>query len=149
MFTAHLNVFVAAWILLSLCIGPIISLVLMAPLALVGSLSGGLRSASMISYVLMLAPYVAIAIILVVVWIRVGLAPATRKPARERRYRIGQKLLLALNIAAFATFAGPMLVATIGGKAEYQYIGFLLIPFFGLALGAGIAGLYMVWSSRA
>ena len=61
----------------------------------------------------------------------------------------GQKLLLALNIAAFANSSAPCLSQRSEAKPSINTLDSFWIPIFGLARGAGIAGLYMVWSSRA
>ncbi len=146
MFFANLNVFFACLILSALfAAGPLLMVasILLAPLAHMQKAYAGFMFPAI---------YFLLALPLVFFWWKTGLAPATRIPERERRYRMGHWLVGITTIATIAAFAAPFLLAHFSGKTNFVMLGWITwiaLPIYAFCYLAWAAGLYMIWSSRA
>src|SRR3990172_4153509 len=128
MFWRNLNVFIISLFMLSLLAAP-----------LVGTF-----------FTPQYGSYLVVAAILIIVWIRRGLAPAEIRPEREGRHRIGTRLLTAANVVFVLTLCIVGLFAAMG-KAEYHgMVAFVYLwPAIALAIIVGPIGLFMVLTSGA
>jgi len=93
--------------------------------------------------------YLIPALPLFLIWYKSGLSPISIKEGRENRFKIGHWLLAIINISAILAIVLPALVSYITGNREMMGIMWLLVPIVILGAPVSIAGLFMVWSSRA
>jgi hypothetical protein len=142
MFLRNLNVFVACFVIAGMTIAGPVALLLSIPL----SLLTGQRSGGAFMYPI---AYVAIALVLAVIWWKSGLSPSQRKPERERRFNNGHSLLGLVNVLAVVSFAGPLVMAKMTGNQNLSMLAWFALPVYALGFVAWPAGLFMVWSSRA
>ena len=97
-----------------------------------------------------LALYLTPALPLFLIWYKSGLSPVSIKEGRENRFKIGHWILAIINISATLAIVLPELVSYITGNREMMgIIMWLLVPIVTLGIPVSIAGLFMVWSSRA
>lgn len=144
MFFANLNVFIACMALLAMfAAGPVIML-LSVGLAPFGLVHRGFFSTYMypLAYLLFSLPLLGF-------WWKSGLAPATRSPDRERRYRLGQQLVAVTNVATVAAVAVPWVLARSAGNRDLMMLAWFAVPVFALGFLVWGVGLFMIWSSGA
>ncbi len=139
----NLNVFLACLVLLSMfAAGPVILLLslVLAPFAAAGK--GFSTFMFPIAYALLALP-------LLVFWWKRGLAPAVRKPERERRYRVGHWLVAITTIATIAALVLPFLLARLAGNSNLAMLAWVALPVYSLGFLIWAVGLFMIWSARA
>jgi hypothetical protein len=90
-----------------------------------------------------------VAVALVFLWKPLRLSAKEARPERESRFRIGHLLLAIANIAIVVSWCGPILVSFLTGNPNYNYGLFLAAIVLFPAGFMWIAGLIMVYSSRA
>jgi hypothetical protein len=91
------------------------------------------------------APHLLIALVLIIVWWRIGLSPSTFIPEREQRFKHGHTLVAIANLLSIGTVAFTLLSAF-----KYGTVGnmpFLFAPLALAAFVAWIVGVIMIWSS--
>jgi hypothetical protein len=135
---ANLNVFIAAWIALAVVVR--ISPVLLAITEIVRLTLG----TEWIAMAIWLAPIVLSGIVVIVVWVRYGLSPASR-PDRRRRYRVGHVLVGAFNLVALTAALSPLISPDTGARGVDGLVVFLVLV---LAFLVCLTGLALILSSR-
>lgn len=140
-FWRDLNVFVAASILI-VALGGFLVFV---PAALLMQLVLPAREAEIVAYPL---GYALVAAGLGYWWWKRGLSPRVRDPLRERRFRWGHAMLAVVNLmlAALYGFAAAGGFNALLVQPEMRNV---FVPILTMAPLALIAGLVMVWTSRA
>jgi len=94
-------------------------------------------------------PYVITFVVVTYVFLKRNISPIVRKPTRENRYQIGQKLIGVMNIVAALTIVLPIIISTLSRNGESMLYMVYAIPVIGIGICVWIAGLYMVLSSKA
>lgn len=90
-------------------------------------------------------PHLLIALVLIIVWWRIGLSPSTLIPGREPRFKRGHILVAIANLVSIGTAVFTLLVALNYGT--FGNMPFLFAPLALAAFVAWIVGLIMIWSS--
>jgi len=140
MFWRNLNVFITSLVMISLFAGPFVGFMLRLFAApLVGTL-----------FTPQYGSYLVVAAVLIIIWIRRGLAPAEIRPEREGRHRIGMRLLTAANVVFVLTLFVVGLFAAMGMAEYHGMVAFVYLwPAMALAILVGPIGLLMVLTSGA
>lgn len=120
MFFANLNVFIPLLAMLSF------------PLSMIFSFS-----------------FITSAVILGILWWQFGLSPKSIQQGRERRHRMGHRLVAGVNIIVVCSFVLPFLLAYMSGNNNLGMLAWFAIPVFVVGLVFWLIGLSMIWSARA
>lgn len=138
MFFRNLNLFFPYLSLLNLTLGTMLTTFFYLLLI---KISPQFTNPKLIPYL----PHLLIALVLIIVWWRIGLSPNILIPGREPRFKRGHTLVAIANLIIIGTAAFTLLAAVKHGT--FGNMPFLFAPLALAAFVAWIVGLIMIWSS--
>ena len=98
---------------------------------------------------LFFSSYLLIFFSLLLLSLKYDLSPKVRKPERERRYRIGHRLIGVMHIIALVAVITPFIFAKLSNNSENALYLWFAMPVIAVGFFVWASGLFMVWSSRA
>lgn len=145
-FWPNCNVFIAAWSILNVTVGWLLSMALMAPLMLVSLVLGPFGETPWLTVLQVTFGPLLIGALLVWRWARHGLVPAA--VLRASRYRAGQGLVVLANVLFPGGFLAFLLTSRFLAPDVSAVAGGVFLPIGTVAMPAAAVGLWLIWSSR-